>query len=453
MAQSLTQIRCPNCNNLIQAEISQLLDVGHDPSAKARLLSGSLNHIQCGTCGYQGQLASPIIYHDPDKELLLTFVPFETGIPKDEQERIIGRLINQVVDRLSAEQRKGYLFQPQAVLTLQGMIERILEADGITKEDIEAQREKLRLFEQLLKTTEENLVEFVEKNDEALDAIFFQLASFSLQATPEGEARQAANLRLEGALTESSYGKEIIAQENEVRLASESLQQLGEQVTHDSLVDVFISAPNETRLNALVQITRPALDYAFFQKLTERIDAASEGEVEKLSDLRQSILEITQKIDLIQEARAKEAAALINSLLEAENLDEAIINALPRIDEYALSILQANIRAAQERGDEEVARRLLEIDNKIKQIIREALPPSLQLAQKILELEDISEAKALLEQSADQVDENLMGALLSTAQRLEQSGDMDSANQIRDLHRYALRISMKQKLKGDDASS
>jgi hypothetical protein len=216
-------------------------------------------------------------------------------------------------------------------------------------------------------------------------------------------------------------------------------------------VDVFISAPNEIRLNALVQITRPALDYAFFQKLTERIDAASEGEVEKLSDLRQSILEITQKIDQIQEARAKEAAALISSLLEAENLDEAIVNALPRIDEYALSILQANIRAAQERGDEVGAKRLLEIDNKIKQIIREALPPSLQLAQKILELEDISEAKALLEQSADQIDENLMGALLSTAQRLEQSGDMDSANQIRDLHRYALRVSMKQKLKGDEA--
>lgn len=451
MAQTLTQIPCPNCRTQIQAQISQLVDVDHDPSAKAQLLSGSLNHIQCGICGYQGQLATPIVYHDPVKELLLTFIPIEIGMPKDEQERIIGRLINQVVDRLSAEQRKGYLFQPQAVLTFQGMIERILEADGITKEDIEAQREKLRLFEELLKTPEENLVEFVKENDEVLDAVFFQLASLSLQVTPEGQARQATNLRLESALTESSYGKELITQENEVRLASESLQQLGEQVTHDSLVDIFISAPNDTRLNALVQITRPALDYAFFQKLTERIDAASEEDVEKLSDLRRSILEITQEIDRIQEARANEAAALISSLFEAENLDEAIVNALPRIDEYALSILQANIRAAQERGDEVDARRLLEIDNKIKQIIREALPPSLQLAQKILELEDVSEAKALLEQSADQIDENLIGALLSTTQRLEQSGDMDSANQIRDLHRFALRVSMKQKLKGGNA--
>jgi hypothetical protein len=114
-----------------------------------------------------------------------------------------------------------------------------------------------------------------------------------------------------------------------------------------------------------------------------------------------------------------------------------------------LSILQANIRAAQERGDDAGAARLLEVDTKIKDVIRGALPPSLQLAQKILELEDISEAKALLDDSADQIDENLTGALLSTAQRLEDGGDAESAEQIRDLHRYALRLSMKQKMKGN----
>jgi hypothetical protein len=152
MAQSLTQIRCPNCSNPVQAQIMQLVDIDQDPSAKAHLLSGSHNHVQCGVCGYQGQVATPIVYHDPGKELLLTFIPVELGMPKDEQERVLGRLINQAIDRLSAEQRKGYLLQPQAVLTFQGLIERILEADGITKEEIEAQREKLRLFEDLLRT-------------------------------------------------------------------------------------------------------------------------------------------------------------------------------------------------------------------------------------------------------------------------------------------------------------
>lgn len=445
-----TQIRCPNCNNPIQAQIMQLVDVGQDPGAKARLLSGSHNHVQCGVCGYQGQVATPLVYHDPGKELLLTFIPIEINMPKDEQERVLGRMINQALDRLSGEQRKGYLLQPQAVFTFQGLIERILEADGITKEEIEAQREKLRLFEDLLKVSEDDLEQFVLENDEYLDAAFFQLASLSLQATPQGSALEAANNRLQQVLAGSSYGKELLARENEMRLASESLQKLGDQITHDSLLDIFVDAPNETRLNALVQLTRPALDYTFFQKLTERIDAA-ESEDKALLDLRQKVLDITQEIDRAQEARAKRAAELIGALLEAEDLDAAIKTVLPQVDELLLSILQANIRASQERGDEDGANRLLEIDAKIKEIIRETLPPSLQLAQKLLELEDISAAKELLDQSVDQIDENLVGALMSTAQRLEDGGDRESAEQIRDLHRYALRLSMKQKLKGDGA--
>jgi hypothetical protein len=400
-------------------------------------------------CGYQGQVATPIVYHDPDNELLLTYIPVELGMPKDEQEKILGRLTNQAIDRLEQDQRKGYLLQPQAVLTIQGLVERILEADGITKEEIESQREKLRLFEDLLRSPDENVEAFVEQNDEKLDAAFFQLASLSLQATPEGPALEAANSRLQLALAESSYGKEIIDRESEIRLASESLQNLGDQITHDTLLDLFIEAPNKTRLNALVQLTRPALDYIFFQRLTERIDAAQGEDIESLTSLRQNILEITQEIDQVQEERANRAAGLIGQLLEAEDLDNAIKEILPQIDELLLSILQANIRAAQERGDEAGAARLLEVDTKIKDVIRGALPPSLQLAQKILELEDISEAKALLDDSADQIDENLTGALLSTAQRLEDGGDAESAEQIRDLHRYALRLSMKQKMKGN----
>jgi hypothetical protein len=113
MVQSLTQIKCPNCQSPIQASIEQLIDVGQDPSAKARLLSGNLNRTLCPVCGFEGQLASPLVYHDPEHELLLTYIPVELGIAKNEQERILGQLINLVMGRLQPEQRKAYLLQPQ----------------------------------------------------------------------------------------------------------------------------------------------------------------------------------------------------------------------------------------------------------------------------------------------------------------------------------------------------
>lgn len=446
MAQSLTQINCPNCRNPIQVAINQLIDVGHDPEAKSQLLSGGHNHIVCNICSYQGQIATPIVYHDPDKELLLTYIPVEIGIAKDEQERLLGRLINQAIDRLPSEKRKGYLLQPQAVLTMQGLIDRVLEADGISKEDLEAQRAKLRLFEELLRTPEDEIQQFAQENNEELDEAFFQLASFSLQATSDEKAREAANQRLQLLLPETSFGKEIIAQDTETRLAAESLQQLGDKITHDKLLEIFLEAPTDLRVDALVQLIRPALDYVFFQKLTEKIDQASDDVKTKLTAMRQRILELTQRIDKAQEARTAAAAQLIRVLMDSDDLDEAIKAALPRVDELFLTLLHSNIQAADERSDAATADKLRLIDERLKEVINEALPPGLQLAQRMLEVADLEEAQTLLEDSSDLVDEQLLGALLSTTQRLEQGGDADGAKRIRELHRMALKISMAKNL-------
>ena len=100
MTQSMTQIQCPNCKAPITASIEQLIDVNKDPGAKARLLSGSINRMNCPSCGFEGQIATPLVYHDPEKELLLSFMPVELNIPKDEQERLIGKMINQVTEKL-----------------------------------------------------------------------------------------------------------------------------------------------------------------------------------------------------------------------------------------------------------------------------------------------------------------------------------------------------------------
>jgi len=142
----VTQVRCPNCQNPVQTELHQLIDVGANPNLKAHMLSGSLNAAQCPVCSTQWQIPTPLVYHDPAKELLLTFVPVEVGLPKNEQERIIGKLINDVTNSLPMEKRKAYLLQPQSALTFQGLVERILEEDGITKEQIEDQKAKMRLL-------------------------------------------------------------------------------------------------------------------------------------------------------------------------------------------------------------------------------------------------------------------------------------------------------------------
>ncbi len=446
MAETVAQIRCPNCRNPIQARIEQLIDVGRDPSAKARFLSGNLNHIRCPVCGYEGQMAAPIVYHDPAKELLLTHIPVEIGLNRDDQERAIGGLIKQVMDHLPPEARKAYLLQPQEVLTLQGMMERVLEADGITREEIEAQQAKMRLFMDLLETPEDNLAAFVSEHDAELDPGFFQLATLALQTTREPKANEAAAKRVEAALSLTSFGKRLQAQEAEVRLAAESLRQSGDGLTREKLLDLFSQAPNDDRILALANLTAPALDYTFFQLLSERIDRSTGEDKERLNTLRARILEITQELNKVQEERAAQAASLLRSILEAEDVGQAVKQALPMIDEMFLGILQANIRAATERKETAMVDRLKQVDQLIRQAIRDSLPPSLQLAQDLLATEDEAEATARLEESADQIDEQVLSALMSGAQRMEQEGLPEKADLFRRLHRHALRLAMRAKM-------
>ena len=178
------QTSCPRCKSPLIAEIEQLFDLFQDANAKQRLLSGQTNVIQCPSCGYNGMLATPIVYHDPDKELLLTFVPPEMGLPVNEQERLIGPMINQVVNRLPAEKRKGYLLRPQMMLTFQTLIERILEGDGINKEMIESQQKRLALLQRLLTIPQaEDRIQVMKQEEALIDQTFFAMLSRLLETT------------------------------------------------------------------------------------------------------------------------------------------------------------------------------------------------------------------------------------------------------------------------------
>ena len=114
-----TSASCPKCHQPVILELQRLFDLNTDPEAKQKLLSGMANRVACPHCGYNGPLPTPIVYHDPENELLLTFFPPEAGVPVNQQEMTIGPLIKKVVDDLPPQKRKAYIFQPQTMLTQQ----------------------------------------------------------------------------------------------------------------------------------------------------------------------------------------------------------------------------------------------------------------------------------------------------------------------------------------------
>lgn len=446
-----TRVNCPNCQQPIVADVEQLFDVGRDPAAKSRLLSGTSNFVQCQFCGYQGTLGTPIVYHDPEKELLLTFVPAEIGLPHDEQERLLGSLINQVVNNLPAEQRKAYLFTPKAHLTMQGLVERVLESDGITKDMIEAQQKKLELLQKLSNTSDEAArLETLKTNEQLIDADLFNILTRLLE-TAAGTGDQESTRQLEEIQTllleNTEFGKQVKQQTDEVQAAVESLQEAGRELTREKLLDLVIEAPNPIRLSALVSLARPGMDYSFFQLLTERIDQSSEEEKQRLTELREELLDMTKQIDQQMEARSLQAVQLLNQILEADDVNQALQQSAPQIDEFFVQAIQSELEKARQAGDLERIDKLNQIDQVIQQA--SAQPPEIEFLEELLEAPDEETRQKLLEENEGKITPEFFQFLSGLiAQVAESDQEPEFKERIQEVNRQALRYSMQMNLQG-----
>ena len=442
-----TSINCPNCRQRIVADVDQLFDVDPDPTAKQKLLSGAFNIIQCPHCGFNGNLATPIVYHDHEKELLLTFVPAEVNLPRDEQERVIGTIINKVVSQLPQEQRKGYLLQPQSFLTMQSMVERILEADGITHEMIEGQQQRLNLLQRLLDVSDDSLADVAEQEDDLLDAEFFLLLNSLLEASMLGndqESAQGLGDLQQKLMPITTFGKQVQEQTKEVEAAVESLREAGEELTREKLLDLVITAPNETRLNALVSLARPGMDYEFFSMLSDRIDRARGDGRTRLIELREHLLEMTQAVDQQMEARANQAQQLLNSLLQAENIEEAMLQSLPAIDEFFIHELDAVLEMARKEGDLEKSAKLKRMQDILEQA--SAAPPGVELIQNLVDAPDDEERRKLIVANQDEITPEFLETLSNIVAQVDASDDQGLAARVKDVYKLVLRFSMEANL-------
>ncbi|MCH7481113.1 MAG: hypothetical protein IIC79_06960 [Chloroflexi bacterium] len=436
-----TQINCPNCKQPVTADIEQLFDVGADPAAKQRLLSGSFNVLQCPHCGYDGSVATPLVYHDPEKELLLTFFPPELNVDRNEQERAIGRLIKNAIDALPQEQRKGYIFSPQATLTLQGLTERVLHEDGITKEMIDDQQKRVQLIQRLFQKSDDSIEEIAKQEDEIIDAQFFSLLSQLIQssaANGDQNGAQALSQLHEKLLPSTTFGNKLQEQAKEIELAVKALQDAGEKLTREKLLDIVLEYTSDAQLNMLVSLARPGMDYGFFQLLTKKLESADEKQKESLTKLRETLLEMTQQLDQQLEAHLAHANQNLDALLSVEDISETMRQNLPAIDDFFVQVLNNQYEAAMQAEDNE----RLEKIQKVIDVIQEITSPGGALLQDLLKVADDESMQKILEDNKEQVTSAFIETLTSLLVQLESGKDKETTEKVRKIYRRAVRMSM-----------
>jgi hypothetical protein len=437
-----TTISCPACRQQFNAFLERILDIGRDPTAKERLLSGRVNLITCPHCGYQGVIATPLFYHDPSKPLAIVYVPMELGLPQAEREKLIGDMTNAVMRSLPEDAPKGYLLQPKSALTLQGMVELVLEADGITQEVLQAQRRKVDLIDQLAQAGEKERAQLLAENQDLLDMDFLDLLTIAAQsASQSGDSRTALRLlNVRSYLMETTEaGQQRKAQEAAAAEAIQELRALGENVSREAFVDLLIRASdNPTKINTLATLARPLLDYSTFQMITERIEQAqTDEEKQRLIFLRERLLELAAEFEKQSRALIQRATDTLRMLLQASDIQGAIRANIDRIDELFLQVLQANLEEARRVGNVEASSRLRQIRDEVMNLIQSAAPPEVRLVNDLLSAGSEAESLKMLQERRSEITPQLLEIMGDLVEQLYRTKNDEMAKRLETLKNKA----------------
>ena len=449
-----TPITCPNCRQPFSAVIEQLIDVKRDPQSKVRLLSGRLNAVTCPHCGFRTAIGTPLIYHDADKQLLVTYIPMELNLPLKEQERVMGSFTNAVINSLPTEQRKGYLFTPKTALTFQSLIDIVLESDGVTPEMLAAQREKMQLVEVFLQSDPAALPALVTQYDAQLDAEFFAMmlaaADTALANGRRDVAEQVIGLRDQLVrLSTTGQGALAAAAEQQATIdeVSNALNALGDQATREDLISLVLSLAHgangqiaDEKLQVFVGLARPAMDYQFFQQLTDGANGASAADKQMVLAVRDRLNELVGLIDQQNEATVRQATQTLNAIVSSPDLDAALEAYAGEIDDAFLQVLSYNAQAAQQSNNTELAERLNVVFERVIGLLQASAPPAIQFINQLMSLPTFAESRAMLAEHAAEFGPELLQWFDTLLDDLTAQGSAETVDKLGRLRDEAERI-------------
>jgi hypothetical protein len=377
-------------------------------------------------------IAAPLIYHDPAKQLFLVHFPQQLNARPEEQERFIGDATQLIMRELPADAPKGYLLAPRRFLSLNSLVDTILEADGISREVVEAQRARVELISRLAEAYEqgeEQLATAVAQQKDQLDYEFFATLTAFAEASAQSGRDDSADLLLglrEKLIELTGFDPGELGESE------------GEDLSIDEVIDRLASASDE-ELEGLIAEARPAIDYSFFEDWTQRIDAAERAgdsaAAERLTARRSQILEAVERMDKQAQELFEAGATVLKAVMDAADPAEALRAQPHQIDEAFQLVLDANLSAAQRAGATEAVDKLTKIRELALEIAQEALSPEDRFINELLKAEKPQDATKLLRQNVAVITPAFVKRLNELAEQFENDGRKPLGERLRQLAR------------------
>jgi hypothetical protein len=377
-------------------------------------------------------MATPLLYHDPENELFMVHVPMEMNLPHEEQQRLIGQLVQEVMRSIPAEQRRGYMLQPQEIISYQTFIEKILETEGITPEVIARQREQSQLLQTLATASKDVVDELLKERADEIDETFFaMLHSLIEMAQEQDDEEQLLKLiNLQARLyTDTEVGRELEKRQSALRRLQKEARKK-EALTPEMLLDhVVQNMEDDATVDALIAIGQQAFNYEFFSLLTERIEGAAKAHdkerAKQLTTLRERLLDLQRELQEQSRKVLQQATDTLQAILDAEDTKAAINANLGRIDDTFMYVLSAMIAQAQQEGRDNQVVALKEVQNLIMEEAERQVPPEIRVVNKLLRAETEEAQRAVIEENLGLLSPRLVEVLDRLADELSEDGGGD----------------------------
>jgi hypothetical protein len=270
-------------------------------------------------------------------------------------------------------------------------------------------------------------------------------------ASGQEQVTQQMNALQQQLMNESEYGRQLQSQVNEIQEAVKTLQAAGKELTREKLLEILIQAPNEDRLGALASLTRPGLDYLFYQSLSERIETKTGDERKKLESLREKLLDITRQIDQRVEEEYKRAGEILSALLAAPDIQKATLERLNEISEIFVQVLNRALQEATQKKDEAQLKKFEQIVAVLQKVSKP--PKEYELLEKLLDAPDEVVLNKMLEEHKDEITPEFSsfvgGVLAQSEERADKKAKGEDAlvvERLNRIYRAVLKFSMKKSM-------
>jgi hypothetical protein len=77
-------ISCPSCGLQQEVELYEAVNVATEPQLKDALMQNQLNRVQCPDCGSIFRVDMPLLYSDPQKNILIHWMPESGGMTREQ---------------------------------------------------------------------------------------------------------------------------------------------------------------------------------------------------------------------------------------------------------------------------------------------------------------------------------------------------------------------------------